>query len=104
MVSMMVSVQRASGVTSKDECAQLLQVFAHTVAKPEPSAARFGPWSETVAPMLPPQPKHQFAGGLPLPVTGDLNEFTVDEAAWRKKVFENAKKITTLKKLHSQPN
>jgi hypothetical protein len=55
----MASVLQASGVTTTDEFARLLKVFADTVGEADAEQAEIlALWSETVAAMLPPQPKH----------------------------------------------
>lgn len=59
MVALVASVLQASGVTTTDEFARLLKVFADTVGETDAEeAAILTVWSETVAAMLPPQPKH----------------------------------------------
>jgi hypothetical protein len=59
MVALVASVLHASGVTTTDEFARLLQVFADTVGEADAEQAEIlALWSETVAAMLPPQPKH----------------------------------------------
>lgn len=59
MVALVASVLQASGVTTTDEFARLLKVFADTVGETETEQAEILTlWSETVAAMLPPQPKH----------------------------------------------
>jgi hypothetical protein len=59
MVALVASVLQASGVTTTDEFARLLKVFADTVGETETEQAEIlALWSETVAAMLPPQPKH----------------------------------------------
>ena len=59
MVALVASVLQASGVTTTDEFARLLKVFADTVGETDSQEAEIlALWSETVAAMLPPQPKH----------------------------------------------
>ena len=59
MVALVASVLQASGVTTTDEFARLLKVFADTVGETDAEEAEIlALWSETVAAMLPPQPKH----------------------------------------------
>jgi hypothetical protein len=59
MVALVASVLQASGVTTTEEFARLLQVFAETVGESDGDQAEIlALWSETVAGMLPPQPKH----------------------------------------------
>ncbi|ODT89100.1 hypothetical protein [Phenylobacterium sp. SCN 70-31] len=59
MVALVASVLQASGVTTTDEFARLLKVFADTVAEDDAEQAEIlALWSETVAAMLPQQPKH----------------------------------------------
>lgn len=59
MVALVASVLQASGVTTTDEFARLLKVFADTVGETEAEQAEILTlWSETVAAMLPTQPKH----------------------------------------------
>lgn len=59
MVALLASVLQASGVTTTDEFARLLQVFADTVDEADADQAEIlALWSQTVAEMLPPQPKH----------------------------------------------
>jgi hypothetical protein len=59
MVAVVASVLHASGVTTTDEFARLLKVFAHTVGETDAEQAEIlALWSETVTAMLPPQPKH----------------------------------------------
>jgi hypothetical protein len=59
MVALVASVLQASGVTTTDEFARLLKVFADTVGETDTEQAEIlALWSETVAAMLPPQPKH----------------------------------------------
>jgi len=59
MVAVVASVLHASGVTTTDEFARLLQVFADTVGETDVEQAEIlALWSETVSSMLPPQPKH----------------------------------------------
>jgi hypothetical protein len=59
MVALVASVLHASGVTTTDEFARLLKVFADTVGETDAEEAEIlALWSETVAAMLPPQPKH----------------------------------------------
>jgi len=59
MVAMVASVLQASGVTTTDEFARLLKVFAATVGETDAEQAEIlAMWSETVAAMLPSQPKH----------------------------------------------
>lgn len=56
---MIASVLQASGVTTTDEFARLLQVFADTVGETDAEQAEIlALWSETVAAILPPQAKH----------------------------------------------
>lgn len=58
MVALVASVLQASGVTTTDEFSRLLQVFAETVGETDVEQAEILVlWSETVAAMLPPQPK-----------------------------------------------
>ena len=57
--AVVASVLHASGVTTTDEFARLLKVFAETVGETDADQAEIlALWSETVAAMLPPQPKH----------------------------------------------
>jgi len=59
MVALVASVLQASGVTTTDEFARLLKVFADTVGETDTEQAEIlALWSDTVAAMLPPQPKH----------------------------------------------
>jgi hypothetical protein len=59
MVALVASVLQASGVTTTDEFARLLKVFADTVGETDTEQAEILTlWSDTVAAMLPPQPKH----------------------------------------------
>jgi hypothetical protein len=59
MVALVASVLQASGVTTTDEFARLLKVFADTVGETDAEEAEILTlWSETVAAMLPPPPKH----------------------------------------------
>jgi hypothetical protein len=59
MVALVASVLQASGVTTTDEFARLLKVFAETVDETDVDQAEIlALWSQTVAAMLPPQPKH----------------------------------------------
>ncbi|MCR5877588.1 hypothetical protein [Phenylobacterium sp. J367] len=59
MVALVASVLQASGVTTTDEFARLLKVFADTVGETDAEQAEIlALWSDTVAAMLPPQPKH----------------------------------------------
>jgi len=59
MVALVASVLQASGVTTTDEFARLLKVFADTVGETDTEQAEILTlWSETVAAMLPAQPKH----------------------------------------------
>lgn len=59
MVALVASVLQASGVTTTEEFARLLKVFADTVGETDAEEAEILTlWSETVAAMLPPQPKH----------------------------------------------
>lgn len=59
MVALVASVLQASGVTTTEEFARLLQVFAETVGETDAEQAEIlALWSETVAAMLPPQPRH----------------------------------------------
>lgn len=60
MVAMVASVLQASGVTTTDEFARLLKVFAETVGEADEEQAEIlALWSETVAAMLPPPPKQK---------------------------------------------
>ena len=57
MVAMVASVLQASGVTTTDEFARLLKVFAETVGEADEEQAEIlALWSETVAAMLPANP------------------------------------------------
>jgi hypothetical protein len=59
MVALVASVLQASGVTTTDEFARLLKVFADTVGETDTEQAEIlALWSETVAAMLPPPAKH----------------------------------------------
>ena len=59
MVAMVASVLQASGVTTTDEFARLLKVFAETVGESDEEQAEILTlWSETVAAMLPAKPRH----------------------------------------------
>ena len=59
MVALVASVLQAAGVITTDEFARLLQVFADTVGETDTEQAEIlALWSETVAAMLPPQPRH----------------------------------------------
>jgi hypothetical protein len=59
MVALVASVLQASGVTTTDEFARLLRVFADTVGETDAEQAEILTlWSETVAAMLPPSAKH----------------------------------------------
>ena len=59
MVALVASVLQASGVTTTDEFARLLQVFAETVGETDAEQAEIlALWSDTVAAMLPPPPRH----------------------------------------------
>ena len=59
MVALVASVLQASGVTTTDEFARLLKVFADTVGETDTEQAEILTlWSETVAAMLPSPPKH----------------------------------------------
>lgn len=59
MVALVASVLQASGVTTTDEFARLLKVFADTVGETDADQAEIlALWSETVAAMLPAHPKH----------------------------------------------
>lgn len=59
MVALVASVLQASGVTTTDEFARLLKVFADTVGETDTEQGEIlALWSETVAAMLPTQPKH----------------------------------------------
>jgi hypothetical protein len=59
MVALVASVLQASGVTTTDEFARLLKVFADTVGETDTEQAEILTlWSETVAAMLPPSAKH----------------------------------------------
>lgn len=58
MVAMVASVLEASGVTTADEFARLMKVFAETVGESDEEQAEIlALWSETVAAMLR-APKH----------------------------------------------
>ena len=59
MVALVASVLQASGVTTTEEFARLLQVFAETVGETDAEQAEIlALWSDTVAAMLPAQAKH----------------------------------------------
>ena len=59
MVAVVASVLHAAGVTSTDEFARLLKVFADTVAETDEQEAEIlALWSETVAALLPEQTSH----------------------------------------------
>lgn len=59
MVALVASVLNAKGVTTTEEFARLLKVFADTVAETDTEEAEILTlWSETVAAMLPPRSKH----------------------------------------------
>lgn len=59
MVALVASVLHAAGVTTTDEFARLLKVFADTVGETDAQeAAILALWSETVAALLPEQPRH----------------------------------------------
>jgi hypothetical protein len=59
MVALVASVLQASGVTTTDEFARLLKVFADTVGETDAEQGEILTlWSETVAAMLPAPPKH----------------------------------------------
>ena len=59
MVALVASVLHAKGVTTTDEFARLLKVFADTVGETDAEEAEIlALWSKTVADMLPPRPKH----------------------------------------------
>lgn len=59
MVAVVASVLHASGVTTTDEFARLLKVFAETVGEEDAEQTEIlALWSETVAAMLPPGPRH----------------------------------------------
>jgi hypothetical protein len=59
MVALVASVLQASGVTTTDEFARLLKVFAETVGETDTEEAEILTlWSETVAAMLPVAAKH----------------------------------------------
>ncbi len=59
MVAMVASVLQASGVTTTEEFARLLKVFADTVGESDEEQAEIlALWSETVAAMLPSPHKH----------------------------------------------
>lgn len=59
MVAVVASVLQASGVTTTDEFARLLRVFAETVGEADEEQAEIlALWSETVAAMLPAEPRH----------------------------------------------
>ncbi|OYX36703.1 MAG: hypothetical protein B7Y99_00050 [Caulobacterales bacterium 32-69-10] len=59
MVALVASVLHASGVTTTDEFARLLKVFADTVGETDAEQAEIlALWSQTVAAMLPAPPKH----------------------------------------------
>lgn len=59
MVALVASVLHAAGVTTTDEFGRLLMVFAETVGETDVEEAEIlALWSETIAVMLPPQPKH----------------------------------------------
>lgn len=58
-VAVVASVLHAAGVTTTDEFAKLLHVFAETVKEDDPREAEIlGLWADIVAAMLPPKPKH----------------------------------------------
>lgn len=60
MVALVASVLHAAGVTTTDEFARLLQVFAQTVAEADPEEAEIlSLWSDTVAALLPDRPQHR---------------------------------------------
>ena len=57
MVAMVASVLQASGVTTTDEFARLLKVFADTVGEADAEQAEIlALWADTVAAMLPAKP------------------------------------------------
>lgn len=57
MVAMVASVLQASGVTTTDEFARLLKVFADTVGEADEEEAEIlALWADTVAAMLPAKP------------------------------------------------
>ena len=57
MVAMVASVLQASGVTTTDEFARLLKVFADTVGEADEEQAEIlALWADTVAAMLPARP------------------------------------------------
>ena len=57
MVAMIASVLQASGVTTTDEFARLLKVFADTVGEADEEQAEIlALWADTVAAMLPAKP------------------------------------------------
>lgn len=59
MVALVASVLHAAGVTTTEEFARLLKVFAGTVEETDPEEAEIlALWSETVAALLPGPPRH----------------------------------------------
>lgn len=59
MVALVASVLHAAGVTTTDEFARLLKVFAETVGETDAHEAEIlALWSETVGALLPEQPRH----------------------------------------------
>lgn len=59
MVALVASVLHAAGVTTTDEFARLLRVFADTVGETDAQEAEIlALWSETVAALLPEQRPH----------------------------------------------
>ncbi len=59
MVALVASVLQASAVTTTEEFARLLQVFADTVGETDAEQAEILTlWSQTVAAMLPAEPRH----------------------------------------------
>jgi hypothetical protein len=59
LVAVVASVLQGAGVTTTDEFARLLRIFSETVGEDDPNEAEIlALWADTVAAMLPPQPKH----------------------------------------------
>ena len=59
MIALVASILHAAGVTTTDEFARLLKVFAETVGETDEQEAEIlSLWSETVAALLPEQLRH----------------------------------------------
>jgi hypothetical protein len=59
LVALVASVLHGAGITTTDEFARLLSVYAETVGETEPAEGEIlALWAETVDQMLPPKTKH----------------------------------------------